>query len=1040
MKRFSIIFFVASLLTCAVLPTSCVREEIPAEDNDWTTMMTVSFRCESPISTRSSAFSSTVTAINDVNCYIWDRGVCVAHYYLEGEAQSIDHIISTRGEYTFYALANIGRKMEPAVSGWQTDESSMMDITVARNEKRWREFPMAGTAGPVSFSSGNQAVTVTLRRLVARIGFSFSPDDLLKGQNIEVTAVRLRNAAADVHPFATESAASSVFSVDDTASQTDLQLIAENKVAYFYAFENCRGTLFPDNDDPWKKVPENIGSEAALCTYLEVDCKMPGDGVIGGKVTYRFYPGSDNVTNFDVRRNHSYIIRLCATGDGLDRLSWKVDADVSYTNNQLATLRKDGGLHPIDDTYLGEMFSCSLTNIDASVLAYFGGTVADLMQNADLRCIADDGGTDLIEFNGGSESAGSVTRIEGTALRAGNGSVWLCTRDGNLAVPLLQRVTVNRPNLVLSYDICANYPECIDEPPMALINAGMKAIHLYLCDRDGLNLMADVANQYCFSERPYRFSGSLDLGRYEYCRKSDNVEVLLECSYLFDGNQEDVVGQPFASFEYGITLSDNESTWNILPISTLVDACFDTSPPFSITIEDRNQELSASTTAALSYQKVEIEYLNEDNEIEFVNPSNIPLQIRVYEFTFGNALDRNLLPEFGVAYKIPSNVSSALSNTTITPYAAVGYHIPMLYTSPVRTIEVSPKSPSVMVGRDRWLVGQEYLNFKGYKLRDIINTYYSRYAEPSSTTGIAIDIRADGYGNFYRMDNLGVSASQKYPSYDYYGDFSGSAIFSDGQFVCSDIGGCVGCGQACEVNKNDIIYSPSKMITLLKKNAELKTYCTSPSSSSSGKNTNSLIVTLKDAYATDFTFILSLYGEVTVYPKGTFRGSVTHLVGPDSNRAYARIHSGSSSTNYRCVPELKTTHSLSLKSSGTQIGYPVDLYSLITSNLFSLTETDAYTALNGSNSFQHQYHPINFYMSMDVKAQNIADIYKGTFSDRSYSGSTSEDLKSGCFFTNDYYYWNPNYLWNKIDESSTIWNFRCNELNLYGIGYVCVVE
>ncbi|MGN1232895.1 MAG: hypothetical protein ACI4UJ_05545 [Candidatus Cryptobacteroides sp.] len=1029
----------SATIAAAFVLASCGRmdepQPSPAED---TGELTVSFRCEDLVSTRSSVFSSTATAIEDVNCYIWDRGVCVAHYFLEGEVLSIRRTVSTGGEYTIYALANLGRSVEPDASGWERDESTMQGITVGRGEKDWTAFPMAGTAGPVSFRTGRQTVTVTLRRLVARLGFCFSPDLMLKGQDITVTAVRLRNAAADVHPFAAESAATSVLSVDDTASASDLQMISEDGTAYFYAFENCRGTLLPGNDDPWQKVPDSIGAQADLCTYLEVDCTLSGEGVIGGEVTYRFYPGDDNVTNFDVRRNRSYIICLCATGDGLDRLSWKVEADIDYMGNQLLTLRKDRGLHPIDDTYLGEMCSCSLTGIDASVLAYFGGSCESLLQNAVVRCIAADGGDDLIEFTGGKVTRDYITGIEGTALRAGKGSVWLCTRGGDLAVPLLQSVTVSQPSLVLSYDANASYPEWIDEPPVALINASPKAIHLYLCDSEGLSLMADEPDQYFFSDRPYRFDSSIDLGDYELCL-SDNVEVLLERHYLFDGTQDDVVGQPFATYEYSVTLSDDMDTWDDYAIGVLVDACFATSPPFRITIADPNQELSVSGTTAVSYQRVELCFQNSSGELDIINPSHIPLYLQAYEFTIGDrTLEEDLLPSFGTAYSIPSSVSSALTSSTITMYSAVGYLQPRIYTSPVRSVYLNPLSADMEVERDRWVVRRDALAFKGYSLMTNINNYYSTAAEPGSATGISVDLQAEGVLDVYRMNNIGVSSEQQYPQ-AYEGGFSGTAIFSSGRYVSSDISGCAGQTDVCTAF-NGIIYSPGTMRTLLASNATLST-SSSFTSTSSGKNTERLTVTLKNGKPTDFTFTLNLYGEVTVYPKGTAWSSNTHLIGPD-DAVYAKIHSGStvSSSYYRSVSALRSVHSLSLTGSGTTTGNVLSLRTQITDNLFAQTETDAYTLLNGSNDFQHQYHPIDFYMKISAKTQNMGDIYKGTFSNRGYTGNSTAAQKTGSFFLDTYYYWNSSYRHNKNDDSATTWTFGCHYLETDGIGYVCLVK
>ena len=319
-----------------------------------------------------------------------------------------------------------------------------------------------------------------------------------------------------------------------------------------------------------------------------------------------------------------------------------------------------------------------------------------------------------------------------------------------------------------------------------------------------------------------------------------------------------------------------------------------------------------------------------------------------------------------------------------------------------------------------------------------INNYYSTAAEPSSVTCLSVDLQADGRLGLYRTGRLAVSSDQEYPQ-DYEGGFDGTAIFSAGRFVSSDIYGCEGKTDACTAF-GDIIYSPSTMRTLLAGNASL-TASSTISSSSSGKNTETLTVTLKSGRPTDLTFTLHLYGEVTVYPKGTARGSVKHLIGPD-DAVSARMHSGStvSSGYYRSASALRSVHSLSLSGSGSTTGTVVSLRSQITADLFSQTETDAYTLLNGSNDFQHQYHPIDFYMKISAKTQNIGDIYKGTFSGRGYTGNSTDAQKTGSFFLSTYYYWNSAYRWNKNDDSATTWTFGCHYLETDGIGYVCLVK
>lgn len=85
-----------------------------------------------------------------------------------------------------------------------------------------------------------------------------------------------------------------------------------------------------------EKVPDSLGERAGLCTYIEVNCKFAEGFLLAGDVTYRFYIGNDNITNFDVRRNTIISIYLYLTDDGLNKVSWKVEADVTVRTDMQA--------------------------------------------------------------------------------------------------------------------------------------------------------------------------------------------------------------------------------------------------------------------------------------------------------------------------------------------------------------------------------------------------------------------------------------------------------------------------------------------------------------------------------------------------------------------------------------------------------------------------------------------------------------------------------------------------------------------------------
>ena len=66
----------------------------------------------------------------------------------------------------------------------------------------------------------------------------------------------------------------------------------------------------------------------------------PAAGGYGGDVTYRFYVGSDNCSNFDLERGREYDIRLSFRVGSLFEPDWKVELD-NWTDTRLFCLTAD---------------------------------------------------------------------------------------------------------------------------------------------------------------------------------------------------------------------------------------------------------------------------------------------------------------------------------------------------------------------------------------------------------------------------------------------------------------------------------------------------------------------------------------------------------------------------------------------------------------------------------------------------------------------------------------------------------------------------
>lgn len=119
----------------------------------------------------------------------------------------------------------------------------------------------------------------------------------------------------------------------------------------FYVPENMQGTApeaaFAAEPDASKKnrlkVPSNTLIPANcrnLGTYVEFKGKLDKNaGGFGGNVTYQFYLGANETTDFNLQRGRRYKIRLKFTADGLFHPDWRVQAEL--TDSRMFRLMAD---------------------------------------------------------------------------------------------------------------------------------------------------------------------------------------------------------------------------------------------------------------------------------------------------------------------------------------------------------------------------------------------------------------------------------------------------------------------------------------------------------------------------------------------------------------------------------------------------------------------------------------------------------------------------------------------------------------------------
>ena len=327
MKRIVLLITaLAAIFSCQGLPME--PEDIWPEDSQVPVPSTDSlavctFNISSADRTKSS-ISPNENAIGDINIYAYRDGKLVEHVF-KSNPTTVTFELNKGYTYNFYAISNMGRIDMPSS---ESQVGSNVNLWIATIDDLDECIPMAWKTTGVSITGSQKAVNVRLERLAARIGFTLDAS-LVNG--LKITSARICQSASVVRPF--ESCGSKITceeeSLDgDYATQEDLDELNDGNTIYFYSLENVQDNLLPQNKDPWQKVPDALGSKAELCTYIEAIGTFEEGFLFKGSVTYRFYLGKDNTSDFSVIRNSDMHVTLTLTGEGLTEIYWKVEPDV----------------------------------------------------------------------------------------------------------------------------------------------------------------------------------------------------------------------------------------------------------------------------------------------------------------------------------------------------------------------------------------------------------------------------------------------------------------------------------------------------------------------------------------------------------------------------------------------------------------------------------------------------------------------------------------------------------------------------------------
>lgn len=302
------------------------------------------------------------TLVTDITLASYSEdGVLVDVRYYEGCPVTVEISVRKQGQSRLYALANAGDMS----ASFPVRESLLQELSVEVTDYDTiikRGIPMCGKVTGVNGSTGN--IGIGLERLFAKVCMRvlhngiYGASDALYAYNLCNKSAYVRQANRKLKPFA--DSGSRALTVNDMMSESDFIPDMNDRNAYegnlsnsqlgpgpgffqdttfvFYVPENLQGELLPDNHDPLRKDYAGISdingiNYGELCTYMEFNAQRMNNGVgYSGSVCYRYYLGDDNVSDFSIRRNKRYDIRLELTEKGLFADSWKVTQGTDWSD------------------------------------------------------------------------------------------------------------------------------------------------------------------------------------------------------------------------------------------------------------------------------------------------------------------------------------------------------------------------------------------------------------------------------------------------------------------------------------------------------------------------------------------------------------------------------------------------------------------------------------------------------------------------------------------------------------------------------------
>lgn len=562
----------------------------------------------------------------------------------------------TCGEYDIYVTSNMGTFDAPV------NESDMAEAfhDISSFSSIGKALPMKWKGKAVLKAGENTTIYAELSRLVSKVEFNVEMG-ILNG--LEITSVRLCQAAGRIWPFmegGSRILAPEEATDGDYATPEDIESLMAGESICFYVPENCQGMLLPDNDDPWKKVPDSIGDMAELCTYIEMTGQWTDGADYEGQVKYRFYLGEDNSRSFDVRGNSIHNLTLYLKEESFDNISWKIDASGMESVAWEAYSTLDENFHDKDNFYVTERI-CVNFSFDAIGQKYWAKK-----DNAfSLAGIGYDGEL-LIRFDEVTNLGKGKFQAIGTCISPGSYDIVLLDSETGRIRYVMEHGTVHVPEAIAGED-----GMFADKPVVGLMNYSRHVINgessdicIYLTDKDGYNL-----NQ-----------GHYYGCDFSICRWDTEIFNTVYGHDLFEGAAVEIIPGDTGSDSYAVCYRlsfDNDGKdkeWNKVLTESLggdilrlrfTDTTSGASGEHPMAVYADEAKITFKTTPADIKAVLGTEFM-----YEVENPSNIPLAIRGIKLNSMSIIPGQAKASSILCKKIPGHIGTDPLLISRMPYTA----------------------------------------------------------------------------------------------------------------------------------------------------------------------------------------------------------------------------------------------------------------------------------------------------------------------------------------------------------------------------------